>query len=325
VLDLLKFLGLTERNQSELYQEVEELRERHKLYGSLYRKFSHSTRKANSRTNDENIESIQILDSNEWEKYLKEIDSEKSMLTLVDAIKLQPPLQSTSARWLFEIKDNFLFLGILWDPRITSLQNYPLDNKDLQVLIDDCATRWKEMARNVADGLTNFKEMEEIIRLQPDPNLLSRNHLQSQPIDGVLAAYRNFKILQELRQLIGPFVAALRLFSIKDKEQIDNLYDFVENNLLKDWDSKTLAQDEVTEILRMVNDDLQFDPKRPETRNVMLFLSSLITIGGNRSPLIEWLKKKNNNDMEAMGKILQGNLLEAYGITFFVYYIPCLS
>ncbi len=323
-MDFLKILGLTEGDQTKLYQEVEELREHHNLYGSLYSKFSHSIRKANSHTNDENTERIQILDSKEWRRYLHEIDSEKSLLTLEDAIQLKPPLQSTSARWLFKIKDNFLFLGILWHPRITTLQNYPLDNKDLQVLIDDCVTQWKEMARNVAEGSVKFKDMDEIIRLQPDPNLLSRNHLQSQHIDGVPAAYRNFKILQELRQLIGPFVAALRLFSIKDKEQIDNLYDFVENNLLKDWDSKTLAQVEVKEILRMVNDDLQFDPDRPETRNVMLFLSSLVTIDGKHSPLIEWLTKKNNNDMEAMGKILRGNLLEAYGIEFFIYYIPCV-
>ncbi len=323
-MDFLKILGLTEGDQAKLYKEVEELRARHKLYGSLYSKFSHSIRKANSHTNDENTESIQILDSEEWRTYLDEIDSEKSLLTLEDAIQLKPPLQSTSARWLFKIMDNFLFLGILWQPRITSLQKYPLGNSDLQGLIDDCVTQWKEMAHNVAKGSVKFKDMDEIIRLQPDPNLLSRNHLQSQHIDGVPAAYRNFKILQELRQLIGPFVAALRLFSIKDKEQIDKLYDFVVNNLLKDWDSKTLAQDEVTEILRMVNDDLQFDPDRPETRNVMRFLSSLVTIDDNRSPLIEWLREKNENDMEAMGKILQGNLLEAYGIKFFIYYIPCI-
>jgi hypothetical protein len=321
-LDFLKILGLT-GDQTQLYQKIEELRERRELYKSLYSKFSHSTRKANSHTNNENTESIQILDSEEWRTYLDETDSKKSLLTLEGAIQLKPPLELTSARWLSKIKDDDLFLGILWRPRITSLQKYPLGNKDFQDLINVCVTKWKEMARNVAEGSVKFKDMEEIIRLQPDANLLSRNHLQSQPIDGVLAAYRNFKILQELRQLIGPFVAALRLFSIKDKEQIDNLYDFVENNLLKDWDSKTLAQVEVTEILRMVNDDLQFDPKRPETRNVMLFLSSLVTIDGKHSPLIKWLRKKDENDMEAMGKILQGNLLEAYGITFFIYYIPC--
>ena len=44
----------------------------------------------------------------------------------------------------------------------------------------------------------------------------------------------------------------------------------------------------------------------------MQFVSSLVT-DGNRSPLIEWLREKNEKDMEAMGKILQGALLVAYG------------
>jgi hypothetical protein len=32
-----------------------------------------------------------------------------------------------------------------------------------------------------------------------------------------------------------------------------------------------------------------------------------------RSPLIDWLREKDEKDMEAMGKILQGSLLVAYG------------
>jgi hypothetical protein len=45
----------------------------------------------------------------------------------------------------------------------------------------------------------------------------------------------------------------------------------------------------------------------------MKFVSSLTTTKENRSPLIEWLREKDEKDMEAMGKILQGTLLEAYG------------
>ena len=52
--------------------------------------------------------------------------------------------------------------------------------------------------------------------------------------------------------------------------------------------------------------------RRPETVNPMKFVSSLVT-DQDRSPLIEWLRKKSEQEMEAMGKILQGALLEAYG------------
>ena len=64
--------------------------------------------------------------------------------------------------------------------------------------------------------------------------------------------------------------------------------------------------------MQVVNDELNIDPERPETRDAMQFVSSLVT-DGNRSPLIEWLREKNEKDMEAMGKILQGALLVAYG------------
>lgn len=44
----------------------------------------------------------------------------------------------------------------------------------------------------------------------------------------------------------------------------------------------------------------------------MKFISSLVT-DQDRSPLIDWLRQKTEQEMEAMGKILQGALLEAYG------------
>ena len=45
----------------------------------------------------------------------------------------------------------------------------------------------------------------------------------------------------------------------------------------------------------------------------MRFLSSLVTEEDQSSPLIDWLRKKSEKEMEAMGKVLQGTLLEAYG------------
>jgi hypothetical protein len=74
-----------------------------------------------------------------------------------------------------------------------------------------------------------------------------------------------------------------------------------------------LVQIAETGILRLVNEELNIDLERPETRNTMKFVGSLTTTKENRSPLIEWLREKDEKDMEAMGKILQGTLLEAYG------------
>ncbi|KAI9554203.1 hypothetical protein GHT06_019475 [Daphnia sinensis] len=338
VLDCLKSFGLSDWIQTELRQEIEELRERHNLYASLYSRLSRSeiitTRQEGLREeendveeddndendleeddNDENVgkpETHHIFDTKEWESYLKEIDSGRSILTLQDAMNLEVPLQWPSAVWLFRIKESHLFMEKIWHPMVKSAQAFPLCRKDLQTFVSQCAVEWVRLARSVADGSTPFVRMGEIVRLQSDPSVLSRRHLQIQSVEGVATAYRNFKNLQELRHLIGPFVAALRFFTILERGPIDALHDFVKTNLLKNWDTTTLAQMAETGILRVVNEDLNIDPERPETRNAMQFISSLVT-DENRSPLIEWLREKTEKDMEAMGKILQGTLLVAYG------------
>jgi hypothetical protein len=51
--------------------------------------------------------------------------------------------------------------------------------------------------------------------------------------------------------------------------------------------------------------------------NFFKFVGSLTTKKENRSPLIEWLREKDEKDMEVMGKILQGTLLEVYGNSVF--------
>uniref|UniRef100_A0A0P4YE06 AAA+ ATPase domain-containing protein n=2 Tax=Daphnia magna TaxID=35525 RepID=A0A0P4YE06_9CRUS len=328
VLDCLKSFGLSDRTLAELRQEIEELRERHNLYASLYSRFSRSEVMINRQDglreeendleeddNDENDgkpETHHILDTKEWESYLKDIDSGRSILTLQDAMNLEVPLQSPSAVWLFQIKESDLFMEKIWHLMVKSAQTFPLCRKDLQIFVSQCATEWVRLARSVAFGSTSFILMGEIVRLQADPNVLSKRHLQIHSVEGVATAYRNFKNLQELRHLIGPFVAALRFFTILERGPIDALHNFVKTNLLKNWDTTTLAQMAETGILRVVNEDLNIDPERPETRNAMQFISSLVT-DENRSPLIEWLREKTEKDMEAMGKILQGTLLVAYG------------
>ncbi len=178
----------------------------------------------------------------------------------------------------------------------------------------------KDLARTVAEGTASFQQMEEIIMISPDPDVLSRKHLHGLVIEGVSVAYRNFKTLQELRHFISPFVTALRFFTIRERGPIENMYHFVQSNLLNQWETTTLAQITEKGILRILQEDLNIDSERPETREAMLFVSSLVT-DGNSSPLIEWLREKNENDMEAMGKILQGTLLVAYGNSVSYFFI----
>ena len=71
-------------------------------------------------------------------------------------------------------------------------------------------------------------------------------------------------------------------------------------------------------IIETLKVDLQIDSERPESRKPMEFISSLVTDENGGSPLIDWLRNKKEKDMEAMGKILQGTLLEAYGKSFFI-------
>jgi hypothetical protein len=338
----LKKVGLTERKQVQFRQEVEELRGRFKLFGLLYSRFSRlnviTAREAETHEHLENgeedvieSETIQILDPQEWEEgYLKAVDAGRSCLTLKEAIDLPLPLQMADAQWLFEIRECALFTNKVWQPMVKDLQGikgcvifmdkmdsmaserYPLCKEDFHVLVCECATEWKDLARIVADGTASFQQMDEIIRTSPDPDILSRKHLDGQVIKGVTVAYRNFKTLQELRHFISPFVTALRFFTIRERNPIENMYYFVQNNLLNQWDTTTLAQMTEKGILRILQEDLNIDSERPETREAMQFVSSLVT-DGNSSPLIEWLREKNENDMEAMGKILQGTLLVAYG------------
>lgn len=335
---------MTEKQQTELSTSIEILRKRHHNYGVLYQSFAR-LKIITTRTNDNHVDgqgednngddgveeyvdrnneesmgpdTVQVLDPNSWEKYLKlldwrDADSDQSPLNLQAALDLTEPLEQKAALWLFKLRDCALFMNKVWRPSIESANGtYPFCQKDLEVFVGDCSARWINLALSVAEETTSFREMEEIVTLQPDPISLTQIHLRRSPIAGVKIAYQNFKHIQELRHLIGPFTAALRFFRIRDQDSIDELYEFATRNVQIKGDETTLA--EVTEavIVRVLKDKLNIDPDRPETRNAMQFISSLVT-EGNNSPLIEWLNEKTEKDMEAMGKILQGGLLEAYG------------
>ena len=339
-------MGLEERQLIQLRQSVHQLKLRHNLYGDLHSAFArlkivrvnrvkplvvdenHTEDEETSDDHDDPRdeedesadeeetlyvqESVQVLDSDEWEKYLNAIDPEQSILTLKDALELTVPLQLNCVQWLCDMKQCALFVEKVWKPMVESNQNYPLCQEDLLDFVRKCSDHWVRMARSVADGTANFQEMDEITRLEYNPDILAGTHLRSDHIIGVQRAYQNFKNLKELRHLIGPFVSALRFFSIRQRDAINKLHQAIESNLLQNWEEATLAQVTEKGILKMVNQELKFDPERPEARNAMQFVSSLAT-DGTHSPLIEWLREKTEKDMEAIGKILQGGLIEAYG------------
>ena len=263
------------------------------------------------------------MDPDIWERYLKDVHLNQSSLTLNEALNLQGPLELISARWLDQVKECALFLNKVWYPTIMeSVHSFPFCTADFQNFVNQCASRWVDLALGVAGGTATFKQMDEIIKLQPDPKMLSKIHSQflrsnqMEQIGCVEEAYMNYKSLQKIRHLISPFVASLQFFSIKETSTIEKLYHFIEDNLEENWDTKTLLMAKETGIINMLNEG--FD-QLPQTRAAMQFLGSLVT-DGKDSPLIKWLKKKTEEDMEAMGKILQGQLLEAYGNEFICFH-----
>lgn len=119
-----------------------------------------------------------------------------------------------------------------------------------------------------------------------------------------------------MRLSIGPFIAALRFFNISQRETINILYDTINNELIQNWGETTLARVRATGILQTLKEVLNIDPERQETMNPMKFIGSLVTETDGSSPLIDWLRTKTDQQVEAMGKILQGSLFEAYGKEF---------
>jgi len=265
------------------------------------------------------LEPIQVLDPEDWESYLNDIN-DQSVLLLQDALSLPTPAFTVEAVWLNKVKDCTLFSEMIWYYSVKKVTSSPLGRSDLSSLIQDCAVRWKDLAQRVADGNLPFQDMEKVIRLEPDAKLLAQAHLQlDRSLQIVNESYRDFKILQKLQHLIGPFVASLRLFKITRREEIDALYEFINNHLMQNWAESTLVQVRESGIIEMIKGVLQIDPEKPETMSPLELIGSLITNKSNgSSPLVEWLRKKKPQDMEAMGKILQGTLLEAYGKTTFI-------
>ena len=207
-------------------------------------------------------ETVNVFDPDEWDGYLKEVDVDNSIVMLHNALHLPVPMDVKDAKWLDQIKECDLFMAKVWQPLVESSTGMPMVRGDLKRFIEYAAARWVLFANQVAEGNVTFKEMEEILRLQPNADSLARTHLQSRPIEKVGDSYRDFRNLQELRHMIGPFVAALRFFNIRNMGPVENLYDFITTNLVNNWDETTLAQVYQTGIIDSLNSELNIDPDR---------------------------------------------------------------
>ena len=299
VADYLKQVGLSDAEMQGINRDLGELRVRHSLYSDLYRQFC--------RLNDR-----EILQPDEWTEYLESI-CQRSILTLQSALNLAEPVQRREAAWLARIANCQLFLQKIWTPTVDGCEGIPVSARDFRGLIQAAAERWRRLSTTTAEGTMACNEMESNVAILADYLELAECHLNGNPVPAVREAYRDYKSLCSIRHLIGPFVAALQYFTITQRKPIEDLYAFINNNLLAAWDETTLVQVRRSGIIGALQTYLNVDPERPETKGTMEFVSSLVT-DGNRSPLIDWLRNKTEQDMEAMGRILQGNLLEAYGM-----------
>ena len=249
VLDFLKHVGLKEADINAFRRDVEQLCLLHTLYGGIYAKFSRFNCNPGKEAEDEQepleenqvAETVLVLNATEWESFLNDIDPERSILKLKNALSMEKPLGAKEANWLDRIKDCQLFMEKIWQPGVV-FDDLPLRGENLSSFVNDCAFRWLQLATNVAKGLVPFKEMEKLVQLQPDAKLLSEVHLgvQTNPIVFVKHSYRDFRSLSEIRLLIAPFVAALRLFSIDERTPIDELFNFVKEALVDNWDGTVI-------------------------------------------------------------------------------------
>ena len=213
----------------------------------------------------EEQETIHIFDPADWESYLKNVDVQSSTMTLQNALQLPEPMHLRLANWLELVRECGLFVVKIWQPQVKLLTGTPLLREDLEAFVESCASGWANLAVRIANGAAPFHEMEDIFKLGHSADCLAKAHLhQVDQKEEVNDSYRDFQNLQQLRHLIGPFVAALRYFTIKERKAIDELYEFINTHLVKNWKETTLAQVYQIGIIDSLNSQLNIDPNRCE-------------------------------------------------------------
>jgi len=182
--------------------------------------------------------------------------------------------------------------------------------QDLLKFVTASAARWMRLAQSVANGSKTFQQLEKIVQLQPNAQMLSRAHLSGHIFQKVEPFYQDFREVKVVYQLVGPFVAALRFFNMRQRDPIDELHQFIEQHIVSNWETTVMTRGKAN--IETINELLGWDTRAKECIRSMEFIGSLVT-DEEHSPLIDWLKGKTDQDMEGIGKILQGALLEAYG------------
>jgi len=234
------------------------------------------------------LESFQVLNAKEWERYLKDIDIDQSIVTLQNAVSLPMPANHLEAVWLNKVKDCSLFMEKIWYPSVETVPSTPLVKGNLSKFIQDCSVHWSLLAQGIADGTTPLEEMKKLILLQPDPSILAQSHLNQEfPVQLVKESYRDFNVLQNLQHSIGPFVVALRAFKITKREEIDTLYVFINDNLIKNWSQFTLKQVRESGFFEKIKTVLNIDPEKPELTRSMELIGSLVTEPDGSAPLVQ--------------------------------------
>lgn len=268
------------------------------------------------REPDANFRVIEVFDGSEWEVFLKTIEPQTSTHTLQAAFNKKQPLSSKYSEWLEQVTKSKLFMESVWLPQVKAMDDKNLTGEDLSEFVEETAKGWLTLAGSVNNRTLSFDRMENVTALEPDTSFLSSCHLSSVgPLRNVDMAYKSFRNLLNIRHLITPFVTALRFFNISNRGAIEELHEFVTSKLINNWSAMTLEEVTRMGIIDTIDKELAIDSERPETLLPIQFIASLVTDEGS-SPLIEWLRTKSEQDFEAMGKILQGALFEAYGNKF---------
>ena len=295
VSEYLKQFGLTDREFADIRKASNDLKARRDLYEGIYHQFS------------ELESNRQVLVPEDWEHYLEVLNCEQSNWPLRRALDEPTPFELRPANWLASVKDCRLFWQNIFQPAlIEASAEEPIGSQDFQDIVVEAASAWIKLAERTARGTIAFAEMEEILTLAPNAEYLSERHLEPRKFRGLPTAYQDFTSLREIRHQIGPFVAALRYFTIENRRQIDSMYTFIQDNLINNWPTTTLETVMgQTDNVRYIRNFLRVD----RTKSAMEFLSSLVT-DADRSPLIEFLIKttRDPGKMEAIGRIVQGTM-----------------
>ena len=314
MLEYLKSEGLDDEDVSLTRELVNELKLRALMYNGLYQRFgktpqSNEGLKDMEQYSNREFGSRQVLEPEEWEGYLQCINEEESLITLCDALNSGKPLDDDQASWLNNVKDSRLFF-IMWNLNVQCLTQTPLVREELHAFIDRISILWRSLCLDIASRTTKFEGMEEITFLEPNPEALVRFHFRKEPIHDIYDAYVDFKNLRAICNFIGPFVAVLRYFRVDHQieESIEEMYQFIQNNLTKNWNSTSLEDVHKSGIIKLIN---EIGIEKPGTLDSIQFIESLVNVEDLSSPLIKCLEETNEHDMETIGRVLQGSLLEA--------------